>query len=145
VVAREKAERRAALSVADFLSAARSELEENKPDRAISTLQKIIEREPNNQEAQSLLAEAEKKFVEKIYATEFSPKAVPRILIPTDALTQDTIGPREGFVLSRINGEWDIESILSICPFRESDSIKMIKTLMVNGIIGFDPTPNQKK
>jgi len=40
-------------------------------------------------------------------------------------------------VLSRINGVWDIQSILSICPFREADSLSLIKKLWDNGIIGF--------
>jgi hypothetical protein len=40
-------------------------------------------------------------------------------------------------VLSRINGEWDVQSILSICPFREADSLSMIKKLLDKGIIGF--------
>ena len=35
------------------------------------------------------------------------------------------------------NGEWDIESILSICPFREADSLRMLKTLAESGVIGF--------
>jgi hypothetical protein len=40
-------------------------------------------------------------------------------------------------MLSRINGEWDIASILSICPFREADSLRMIKTLLDKGLIAF--------
>jgi hypothetical protein len=40
-------------------------------------------------------------------------------------------------MLSRINGIWDIESILSICPFRDADSLRMIKGLRDKGVIGF--------
>jgi hypothetical protein len=61
---------------------------------------------------------------------------VPELLIaPTDLTTQQ-IDPQEGFVLSRINGSWDIQSILSICPFREADCLRMIKKLMERGVIG---------
>ena len=45
------------------------------------------------------------------------------------------IGSQEGFMLSRINGEWDVASILSICPFREADSLRMIAKLLDKGII----------
>ena len=38
-------------------------------------------------------------------------------------------------MLSRINGSWDIQSILSICPFREADCLRMIKKLMERGIV----------
>ena len=32
-------------------------------------------------------------------------------------MTNQQIDPQEGFVLSRINGAWDVQAILSICPF----------------------------
>jgi len=38
--------------------------------------------------------------------------------------------------LSRINGSWDIQSILSICPFREADCLRMIKRLIDRKVIG---------
>ena len=68
---------------------------------------------------------------------DFSPAGVPKIVISTEDLGQKEIGPQEGFMLSRINGEWDLQSILSICPFREADSLRMIKNLLDKGIIGF--------
>ena len=58
------------------------------------------------------------------------------ILVSPDDLEHERLGPQEGFVLSRINGESDIESILSVCPFREADSLRMIKKLWDSGIIG---------
>jgi hypothetical protein len=61
---------------------------------------------------------------------------VPKILVQPDTLTHEDISPQEGFVLSRINGEWDVQSILSICPFREADSLRMMKTLLDKKIIG---------
>jgi hypothetical protein len=53
-----------------------------------------------------------------------------------DQLEHERLGPQEGFVLSRINGESDIESILSVCPFREADTLRMIKKLLDGGIVG---------
>ena len=64
------------------------------------------------------------------------PPAYPRLVLKPEELAKQEIGPQEGFVLSRINGEWDIESILSICPFREADSLRMIKSMLDDGIIG---------
>jgi hypothetical protein len=124
-------------SVSDLLWAARSELDEGKPDAALPLIQKILKQEPKNSEAQGLLLLAEGDFLRKVYETDFSRQAIPKILVAPENLTLDGIGAQEGFVLSRINGEWDIESILSICPFREADSLRMIKTLIDKGIIGF--------
>ncbi|HYJ89255.1 MAG TPA: DUF4388 domain-containing protein [Pyrinomonadaceae bacterium] len=122
--------------VSDWLLLAREELNANNTEKALSILHTALRREPKNPAAQVLLIDAEKKFIEEIY-TKISPSGVPRIVITLEDLSHRQIEPQEGFVLSRINGEWDIQSILSICPFREADSLRMIKKLCEDGIIGF--------
>jgi Domain of unknown function (DUF4388) len=124
-------------SVSDLLWAARAELDDGKPDAALPLIQKILKAEPKNSEAQGLLLLAEGDFLRKVYTNDFSRQAIPKVLLAPENLQLDGIGAQEGFVLSRINGEWDIESILSICPFREADSLRMIKMLLDKGIIGF--------
>jgi len=74
--------------------------------------------------------------VATIYQNGLSPQSVPRLLASLDQLASQYLGPKEGFVLSRINGELDIAGILSVCPFREADSLRMIKTLLERGMIG---------
>ena len=124
-------------TVSALLQMARSDLAEDEPEKALSIIQKLLQQEPKNPEAQSLLVQAEEKFIKQVYASHLSPHAIPKILVPVETLTQEQIGPQEGFVLSRINGAWDVASILSICPFREADCLRMIKTLADSGIIGF--------
>jgi hypothetical protein len=121
----------------ELLKKARSHLDNNDSEGAMSLLHEVLEKEPTNAEAKSLLSAAEEKFVKKMYASTILPHAVPKLLIPVDSLTDQQLAPQEGFLLSRINGEWDIRSILSICPFREPDSLLMLKTFLDNGIIGF--------
>jgi hypothetical protein len=123
--------------VAELLRAAAAELDKGRAEVALRLIHKILERAPKNTEAQGLLLRAEGDFVKQIYATEFSRQAVPKVLVMAENMNLDGIGSQEGFVLSRINGAWDIESVLSICPFREADSLRMIKTLLDKGIIGF--------
>jgi hypothetical protein len=124
-------------TVSELLWAARSEFDDGKPERALPLIQKILEQEPKNVGAQLLLPLAEEALVKQIYATEFSRQAVPKLLVELETLTFEDIGSQEGFMLSRINGIWDIESILSICPFRDADSLRMIKGLRDKGVIGF--------
>lgn len=123
-------------STTDLLLLARNELNHGNTESAISIIHTALNKEPKNTVAQSLLVDAEQKYAEQIYA-EIEPTRIPRILLPPEELAKKEIGPKEGFVLSRINGQWNIESILSICPFREADSLRMIKTLRDKGIIGF--------
>ncbi|MEP6920108.1 MAG: DUF4388 domain-containing protein [bacterium] len=123
-------------SPSELLWLARRELKEGNPEKSLTLVHKVLQLEPKNGDAQAFLQQAEDRFVKQVYASELSPHAVPRILVQPDSLTQQQLEPQEGFVLSRINGEWDVQSILSICPFREADSLRMMKTLFDKGIIG---------
>ena len=44
---------------------------------------------------------------------------VPALTMDMAALTRENFDPQEGFVLSRVNGEWDVQSILKLCPMDE--------------------------
>ena len=123
-------------AAADLLLLARGELSNNEPEKALSIIHTVLGRDPKNTAAHKLLEEAEKEFIDRVYS-EMSPSGVPKVLVQLEELANKEIGSQEGFVLSRINGVWDIQSILSICPFREADSLSLIKKLWDNGIIGF--------
>ena len=123
-------------SVPELLFNARRDLDDNNPEGALLLIQRVLQEEPKNLEGQDLLRTAEEKLIKLLFETELPPHAVPQLLVTPDDLTAQQLGPQEGFVLSRINGEWDIESILSICPFRDADCLRMIKKLLERGIIG---------
>jgi hypothetical protein len=123
-------------TVPELLKMARAEIKENNAENALAIIHSALEQEAKNAEAQQLREQAEKKLIAEIYHSGLSPRAITRILITPDQLEHERLGPQEGFVLSRINGESDIESILSVCPFREADTLRMIKKLLDGGIIG---------
>jgi Domain of unknown function (DUF4388) len=121
-------------TVAELLSLARAELAEN-PENALAAIHNALNQEPNNLAAQQLREEAEQKLIAQIYKNSVSPKAVPRMLISFEQLEQQRLDPQEGFLLSRINGELDVASIVSVCPFREADTLRMIKKLLDSAVI----------
>jgi hypothetical protein len=123
-------------TVPELLNLARAELKENNAENALAIIHSALEQEPKNTAAHRLREEAEKKFVAHVFQNGLSSHAVAKILVTPEQLEHERLGPEEGFVLSRINGESDIESILSVCPFREADSLRMIKKLLNSGIIG---------
>jgi hypothetical protein len=123
-------------TVPELLAQAREEIKENNPDSALSMIHSALDQEPKNSEANLLREEAEKKFMAQVFANGLSPLSVVRILVPQDQLEHERLGPQEGFVLSRINGELNVDSILSVCPFREADTLRMIKKLLEGGVLG---------
>jgi hypothetical protein len=123
-------------SVTEMVWSAERKLEQD-PEAALLIIQKALQQQPNNPEAQSLLPVAEEKYIKRVYETGgLSPKSVPQLLVSPSDMTNQQIDPQEGFVLSRINGSWDVQAILSVCPFREADCLRMIKKLMERKIIG---------
>lgn len=122
-------------SVTEMIWSAQRKLDED-PEGAMSIVQKALQQQPNNAAAQALLVVAEEKYVKHVFAHDLLPQAVPQLLVAPSDLTLQEIDPQAGFVLSRINGSWDIQSILSICPFREADCLRMIRDLLKRGIIG---------
>ena len=122
-------------TVPELLSLARAELD-NDPENALIIIHRALDQEPKNSEADHLRDEAEKKYMAQVFRNGLSPLSVVRILVSLDQLQHEGLGPQEGFVLSRINGELMVDSILSICPFREADTLRMIKKLLDAGVIG---------
>jgi hypothetical protein len=121
-------------TVPELLSLARAELAES-PENALVAIHNALNQEPNKLEAQQLREEAEQKLIVQIYKNGVTPKAVPRLLISFEQLEQQRLDPEEGFVLSRINGELDVASVVSVCPFREADTLRMIKKLLDSAVI----------
>jgi hypothetical protein len=63
---------------------------------------------------------------------------VPRLKLALRELTQLKLDPREGFVISRVNGEWDVQSILKICPMPEDEAMIIFARLLERGVIDFN-------
>jgi hypothetical protein len=124
-------------TVPELLKLARAEMKENNVENALAIINNALDQDPKNNEAYRLREEAEKKFIAQIYQNGVPPEAVPKLLESFETIEHERLGPQEGFVLSRINGELDVASIISVCPFREADSLRMIKKLVDSGIIGF--------
>ena len=122
-------------TVPELLKLARAEMKEDNVENALAIVNSALDLEPKSSEAQRLREQTEKKFIAHVYQNGFSPRAVPKLIAGQEQLEAERLGPQEGFVLSRINGEADVSSILSVCPFREADTLRMIKKLADADII----------
>ncbi|HEU0093941.1 MAG TPA: hypothetical protein VFS78_17645, partial [Vicinamibacteria bacterium] len=63
---------------------------------------------------------------------------VPRLTMVMASLTRQNFDPQEGFVLSRVNGMWDVGSILKLCPMNESDVLLIFARLLERKVIELD-------
>jgi hypothetical protein len=84
---------------------------------------------------QTLHQEAERYFVERAYRFYLPPDRIPVLRRPLETLVNEPLSPEEFFLVSRVNGAWDLRSIMSISPLREVDALRALKRLRERGVI----------
>jgi hypothetical protein len=104
-------------------------------DSALEILDRAYKAQPGDEALRRLLAEAEASFVEKAYRHYLPPAKVVTLLRAVETLTAERLSPTEFFLLSRIDGTWDIKSIIQITPLREVDVLRTLKRMREKGLI----------
>jgi hypothetical protein len=122
-------------TIASLLSAAEMRLKEGRFDAARQALEKILALDSVNQDAKKgLLRVAEARQKAKV-ARRVPLEKVPTLRLTAVALAQRQFDPQEGFVLSRINGEWDVRSILKLCPMPEDEALAIFVRLVERQVV----------
>jgi len=65
------------------------------------------------------------------------PGAIPVLTKPMDELMSFPFTPSEAFIVSRINGMWDVRSIARISPFPEHEVMRVFQKLTKSGVVSF--------
>src|SRR5436305_2856093 len=128
---------------ADLLVAAgRAFLGQGDFDTSLRHLRAARALEPENQDAQEILIEAEKKIREHIERSGVTLASIPQVTATMEQLTSSNLSPQEGFMLTRINGVYDIQSILKITPMPQLDALMLFWKLAMAGYIRLLPPRN---
>jgi hypothetical protein len=103
--------------------------------QALEVLDALYVERPNDDALRRLTAEAEAAFTEKAYRHLVPASKVPALVRPLEDFDSEALTPRECFLLSRIDGTWDIKSIIQVAPFREVDALRTLARLRELGMI----------
>jgi hypothetical protein len=122
-----------------ILAQVATQIEKGATSEALNNINRVLERNPTNFEAQRMFQAAEEEFTRQMYQSGITPESVPQLAVPVEVLSQYGLEPKEGFIISRIDGSWDVKSILSISPFREAESLRILKRLLDAGLVKFLP------
>ncbi|MGC8916834.1 MAG: DUF4388 domain-containing protein [Thermoanaerobaculum sp.] len=60
---------------------------------------------------------------------------IPKLAVSLEALANQDLDPLEGFMLSRINGTWDVKSILKLCPQGQDAGLSVLRSLVEKGLV----------
>jgi tetratricopeptide (TPR) repeat protein len=97
---------------------------------AISAFQEVLKLDPQNSWAPEQIEHAETALCQEYYQRTTPPGKIPYFLIPESSLTHYSLTHEEGFIASRVNGTWDVKSIVMLSPLRELEILQILDKLL---------------
>jgi hypothetical protein len=119
-----------------FLRRGRAMLDEN-PETAWRMFKAACELDPADGRPRDALRQAEEKLLGTLKSDGVEASRIPVLKVPLADLTSRNFTPNEGFVISRVNGTWDVKSITKISPIREMEVLLIFRKLLADGVIGW--------
>lgn len=107
-------------------------------EKAWETAQSAHTLKPNDPQVLEKLEQVQSFILTELDKLGIQSGRVPELVKPLTELTGDAITPREGFVLSRINGTWNIKAIVTVSPMHAVDSLMVFYRLKQKGLIRFN-------
>ena len=122
-------------TIMTFLAGADARLREGRYESAVEFYERVLAIDPINQTAKKGLQAAGEAQRRALAAQKVPQEKVPVLRLTGLVLAQMRFDPEEGFVLSRINGQWDVRSILKLCPFPEDQTLLIFARLLDRNVI----------
>jgi hypothetical protein len=122
-------------AIENLLKAADLFYREGRFDAAQHSYEEVLRLDGVNQRAKKgLIALSEARQREKV-TRKLSLDKKPVLKMSSLALTKEIFDSHEGFVLSRVNGQWDLRSILKLVPLPEDEALMIFVRLLDRNVI----------
>lgn len=121
--------------VKEMLYSVEALLNSGNVDEAEKGIYKLERMTGPNPEVTKLKEQIRDRRVETTAKEMINPDAVPVLKMSLEKLTRMDLSPEQGFLVSRINGVWDVKSIVKISPFGEMVCLKILKKFIDDGVI----------
>ena len=118
-----------------LVEAARGYLSQQSFEAALRHLRAARSLEPENHDIGEMLAQTEKSIRDAVESSGVSLSSIPQLAVSFEQLTSSKLSPQEGFMLTRINGSYDIQSILKITPMPQLDALLVFWKLSKEGFV----------
>jgi hypothetical protein len=124
--------------ILSLLNGAQNALRQRDYEKTQRLLRAAQNLDPAHLKVRSAIKGAETVILSELRNQGMTEGKVPKVAKPLEEITQMNFSPNEGFILSRINGTWDISSLIKISPIRETDAMLIFYKLWRDGIIALD-------
>lgn len=121
--------------VAALVARAQLALQRSEYEKALRLLKAAQNLEPDNARVRAALRGAETLIVSELKKEGIAESKVPKVAKSFEEISTMNFSPNEGFILSRINGVWNIDSIIKISPMRHGDALLIFHKLYRDGVI----------
>ncbi len=121
--------------ITTLLSYAQTALRAHDYEKAQRLLKAAQNLDPNHPKVRNAIKGAQALIVSELRKEGIEDNKIPRVVKSFDEITTMNFSPNEGFMLSRINGTWDIGSLIKISPIREPDAMLIFYRLWKIGVI----------
>ena len=125
------------MDAGSLIEAAHKHLDQNAYEQALRHLRAARSLEPESKPVQKAAEQEERRLIEALEREGVTPASVPVLSAELEELTASKISPQEGFMLTRINGSYDIASIVKISPIPQLDALLVFWRLARAGHIRF--------
>jgi hypothetical protein len=122
--------------IQERLSEAAEHMGARRYKEAWQTYEQVLSLDRLNQHAKKGVRAALQALVEQHAARPaIALDKVPALVMDMATLTRETLDPQEAFVLSRVNGTWNVRSILKVCPLAEQEALQIFARLAARKLI----------
>jgi hypothetical protein len=122
-------------AIDQFHKTATARLKDGRFDQALTAYENVLALDPLNQQAKKGVVAVGEARRRARAGSKVPLDKVPVLKLTAMALTKLSFDPQEGFVLSRINGEWNVRAILKLCPLPEDEALVIFARLMEQKVI----------
>jgi hypothetical protein len=109
---------------------------------ALYLLEQIRTENPQDRNIPKLVDRAETGYLEWVYRESLPPKGTLVLDRSLKSLMAEDLTSEEGFIVSRLTGKIDVESLVSISPIREVDVLRTLRRLLERGYISLQNGSN---
>ena len=108
-----------------------------KYEESYTILENFVASKPQDDEGQTLFSVVRDAYLKSLY--QLCPaESIPALTMDFSDLNEEVFSSKEGYLASRINGEWDVKSLIMISPLGEMESLRILKRLFDEGMVKFN-------
>lgn len=119
----------------ELIARAERFLKEGQFEQGLRHLRAARSLDPDSKPVQQALEKGEKLVADRVSLAGVHPDAVPVLKRTMQELTELQLTAQQGFILTRVNGSYDIRSIVKISPMPQIDALLVFYRLLEQGHI----------